>query len=316
MNGKTTKKSAAKTSKQRKKGTSGKKQNNLASMKKEKERWYQKTGWIIFCLVVFFPVGIVLTWRNKKWNGIVKTLLTGLFGFWFLSACIGAATSAKPLEEIVLSSDSNQIYDINNTVDIAVKTKPEDYHIPKSAFEITGGKLAFKNDKIIFTSSEDGEFDICVKYSDVTSNTVTLKFEDKEAIEQARIAAEQAEQERIAAEQERIAAEQEEQERIAAEQAEQARIAAEQAEQERIAAEQAEQARIAQEQAQIAAEQARIAQEQNQQAAPVEGMVWLSATGSKYHNKPNCGNMNPNNARQVPLSEAQRNYDPCKNCYR
>ena len=192
MNGKTTKKSAAKTSKQRKKGTSGKKQNNLASMKKEKERWYQKTGWIIFCLVVFFPVGIVLTWRNKKWNGIVKTLLTGLFGFWFLSACIGAATSAKPLEEIVLSSDSNQIYDINNTVDIAVKTKPEDYHIPKSAFEITGGKLDFKNDKIIFTSSEDGEFDICVKYSDVTSNTVTLKFEDKEAIEQARIAAEQA----------------------------------------------------------------------------------------------------------------------------
>ena len=87
--------------------------------------------------------------------------------------------------------------------------------------------MDFKNDKIIFTSSEDGEFDICVKYSDVTSNTVTLKFEDKEAIEQARIAAEQAEQERIAAEQE-------EQERIAAEQAEQARIAAEQAEQEAL----------------------------------------------------------------------------------
>ena len=52
--------------------------------------------------------------------------------------------------------------------------------------------MDFKNDKIIFTSSEDGEFDICVKYLDVTSNTVTLKFEDKEAIEQARIAAEQA----------------------------------------------------------------------------------------------------------------------------
>ena len=121
------------------------------------------------------------------------------------------------------------------------------------------------------------------------SNTLTLKFEDKEAIAQAQIAAEQAEQERIAAEQA-------EQERIAAEQA---RIAAEQAEQERIAA-----------------EQARIAQEQNQQTAPVEAMVWLSATGSKYHNKPNCGNMNPNNARQVTLSEAQMNYGPCKNCYR
>ena len=274
---------------------------------------------------MFFPVGIVLTWRNKKWNKIVKTLFSGLFGFWFLILCVAAATPTpeKQLEEIILSLDSDQVYDINNPVDIVVETNPEDYHIPKSAFEITGGELDFKDDKITFTSSVDGEFDISVEYSDVMSNTLTLKFEDKEAIAQAQIAAEQAEQERIAAEQaeqERIAAEQAEQARIAAEQAEQeriaaeqARIAAEQAEQERVAA---EQARIAQEQAQIAAEQARIAQEQNQQTAPIEAMVWLSATGSKYHNKPNCGNMNPNNARQVTLSEAQMNYGPCKNCYR
>ena len=295
MNGKTTKKSAAKTSEQQTKGTSGKKQNNLTSKKKEKVHWYQKTGWILFWLFMFFPVGIVLTWRNKKWNKIVKTLLSGLFGFWFLILCVAAATPTpeKQLEEIILSLDSDQVYDINNPVDIVVETNPEDYHIPKSAFEITGGELDFKDDKITFTSSVDGEFDISVEYSDVMSNTLTLKFEDKEAIAQAQIAAEQAEQERIAAEQ--------------------ARIAAEQAEQERVAA---EQARIAQEQAQIAAEQARIAQEQNQQTAPIEAMVWLSATGSKYHNKPNCGNMNPNNARQVTLSEAQMNYGPCKNCYR
>lgn len=323
MNGKTTKKSAAKTSEQQTKGTSGKKQNNLTSKKKEKVHWYQKTGWILFLLFMFFPVGIVLTWRNKKWNKIVKTLFSGLLGFWFLILCVAAATPTpeKQLEEIILSLDSDQVYDINNPVDIVVETNPEDYHIPKSAFEITGGELDFKDDKITFTSSVDGEFDISVEYSDVMSNTLTLKFEDKEAIaqaqiaaeqaEQERIAAEQAEQERIAAEQARIAAEQAEQERIAAEQA---RIAAEQAEQERVAA---EQARIAQEQAQIAAEQARIAQEQNQQTAPIEAMVWLSATGSKYHNKPNCGNMNPNNARQVTLSEAQRYTDgPCKNCYR
>lgn len=318
MNGKTTKKRAAKTSEQQTKGTSGKKQNNLTSKKKEKVHWYQKTGWILFLLFMFFPVGIVLTWRNKKWNKIVKTLFSGLFGFWFLILCVAAATPTpeKPLEEIILSLDSDQVYDSNNPVDIVVETNPEDYHIPKSAFEITGGELDFKDDKITFTSSVDGEFDISVKYSDVMSNTLTLKFEDKEAIAQAQIAAEQAEQERIAAEQaeqERIAAEQAEQARIAAEQAEQERIAAEQAEQERVAA---EQARIAQEQAQIAAEQARIAQEQNQQTAPIEAMVWLSATGSKYHNKPNCGNMNPNNARQVTLSEAQMNYGPCKNCYR
>ena len=44
--------------------------------------------------------------------------------------------------------------------------------------------------------------------------------------------------------------------------------------------------------------------------------VWLSATGSKYHSKPDCGKMNPNTAYQIPLEEAQaRNIQPCKNCH-
>lgn len=45
-------------------------------------------------------------------------------------------------------------------------------------------------------------------------------------------------------------------------------------------------------------------------------MVWIPATGSKYHNKSNCGNMNPNTATQVTKSEAESmGYDPCKKCY-
>ena len=46
------------------------------------------------------------------------------------------------------------------------------------------------------------------------------------------------------------------------------------------------------------------------------GMVWLSATGSKYHSIPDCGNMNPNNARQVPRSSAEsQGYDACSKCW-
>lgn len=45
-------------------------------------------------------------------------------------------------------------------------------------------------------------------------------------------------------------------------------------------------------------------------------MVWLTRTGEKYHNKPDCGNSNPNNSYQVTLSEAQsRGYTACKKCY-
>ena len=46
------------------------------------------------------------------------------------------------------------------------------------------------------------------------------------------------------------------------------------------------------------------------------GTVWVSATGTKYHNKNNCGTMNPSNARQMSLSEAKsKGYQACKNCY-
>ena len=44
-------------------------------------------------------------------------------------------------------------------------------------------------------------------------------------------------------------------------------------------------------------------------------MVWITATGKKYHRINNCGNTNPANARQITLEEAQNNYEPCKKCY-
>ncbi len=48
----------------------------------------------------------------------------------------------------------------------------------------------------------------------------------------------------------------------------------------------------------------------------VDTMVWLSATGSKYHRIPDCGNMNPDTARQISRSEAEsQGYEPCKKCF-
>lgn len=57
---------------------------------------------------------------------------------------------------------------------------------------------------------------------------------------------------------------------------------------------------------------------QKESRQPEQGeMVWLSATGSKYHNKPNCGNMNPDNAWQVTREDAvSQGYEACKKCFR
>lgn len=47
------------------------------------------------------------------------------------------------------------------------------------------------------------------------------------------------------------------------------------------------------------------------------GTVWLSATGSKYHSRNNCGTMNPAKAREVSLDEAQSlGMTACKKCFK
>ena len=45
-------------------------------------------------------------------------------------------------------------------------------------------------------------------------------------------------------------------------------------------------------------------------------MVWISATGSKYHRINNCGRMNPDNAKQVTKEQAvSMGMEACKKCY-
>lgn len=45
-------------------------------------------------------------------------------------------------------------------------------------------------------------------------------------------------------------------------------------------------------------------------------LVWLSATGDKYHTINNCGNMNPDKARQVTKAKAEADgKEPCSKCH-
>ena len=46
-----------------------------------------------------------------------------------------------------------------------------------------------------------------------------------------------------------------------------------------------------------------------------ERTVWLSATGTKYHSKNNCGSMNPDKARSMSESDAKNaGYSACSKC--
>lgn len=49
---------------------------------------------------------------------------------------------------------------------------------------------------------------------------------------------------------------------------------------------------------------------------PQEEIVWISATGSKYHSRPDCGQMDPSTSWQLSVSEAEaQGYEPCKRCH-
>ena len=52
------------------------------------------------------------------------------------------------------------------------------------------------------------------------------------------------------------------------------------------------------------------------QISQATGLVWLSATGSKYHSIRNCSGMNPDKAYQVTLQEAlAKGKTQCKDCW-
>ena len=177
------------------------------------------------------------------------------------------------------------------------------------------------------------------KYTSLTPEQTTiinkqideLKQKEKDELEAAKKAEEEKKkQEEIAKKEEE---ERKRQEEIAKKEAEE-QAKREQEEAERIAQEQAkreqeEAERIAQEQANssvystsasvnetVQSEDPGTQETYTVQETPATRMVWISATGSKYHSKNDCGSMNPSNATQISLDDANaRGMSPCSRCH-
>ncbi len=290
-----------------------------------KKRWYEKSGWIIFLLIAFFPLGLFLMWKYSRWNKMVKSIVS----LFIMFCIISNSFSHQDLDNISLSADTGYNYNIYSEVLIEVKTAPYDCAIPENAFSVSGGEVKISGDSVLFVAQKPGVYEVFAEYEGVKSNTLVINYEDKEAIEQAEAEMKAKEEQRIKAETEaKVKAEAEakarlEEEALARAREEQ-RIKAEaeaKAEQEKKAAEaKAEQERKAAE-ARTASEnnynnEVEIENISQTDTFRREQLVWLSETGEKYHNIPDRGRMNPNKARQVTQSEAERaGYGACSKCY-
>lgn len=291
--------------------------NKSGKERKRNKKWYEKSGWVVFWLIVFFPLGLFLMWKYSNWNKIIKIIVS-----LFIVFSIVSESSNQNLENISLSADTGYNYNIYSEVPIEIKTDPSNCSIPKNAFTVSGGELKISEKSAIFMAQQPGAYEVFAEYEGVKSNTLVINYEDKEAIAQAEAKAKAEEEARIKAEAEakikaekeaKAKAEEESKARAKAEEESKARAKAEEA---RAKAEQEnkeEKAKNISENIYNGAEEEYVSKTDTSRK---EQMVWLSETGEKYHNKPNCGRMNPNRARQVTLSEAQNaGYDACSKCF-
>lgn len=200
----------------------------------------------------------------------------------------------------------------NGTVTITGKTKPnaELTLTPSGQVALTTtandqGEFSFTLNDIqndgtaVLTSNWEGQ-DKSKELTYTANETYIAKIEqEKKVAEAKRIEAEKKEQARVAEEQKKEAA------RVAEEarKAEEKRVADAKAEQERQA-QAAEEARKKQE---AEAARKKLAQVEEEQPSNEQGqMVYITATGKRYHFDPNCRGLNNSNGEtQVTLAEAQ-----------
>ncbi|MEE0963680.1 MAG: DUF4236 domain-containing protein [Ruminococcus bromii] len=65
------------------------------------QKWYQKTGYIILLLVLFFPVGIFLMWKYTNWNKKVKIAISVILALFFVISLFSSPNSDEPVNTVV-----------------------------------------------------------------------------------------------------------------------------------------------------------------------------------------------------------------------
>ena len=156
-------------------------------------KWYQKTGWIILLLIVFFPAGCYLMWKYRpQWHKWVKWPVSVVLGVWFLAIVVSALLPAQAPGAIVLSGAPDEPLALNESVSLSLEVSPADASLDDltciyddSLVEVQKGTQS--NEIIVTAKDTPGTAAVCVKSADssAVSNIVVLEIQDPEAAEAA-----------------------------------------------------------------------------------------------------------------------------------
>lgn len=156
-------------------------------------KWYQKTGWIIVLLLVFFPVGCYLMWKYKpQWHKWVKWPVSVVLGIWFLAIAASSLLPSQSPDTIVLAGAPDEPLPVNESVSLSLEISPADASLDgltciydDSLVDVQKG--AQDNEMIVTAKDTPGAAAVCVKSADnsAVSNIIILEIEDPGAAEAA-----------------------------------------------------------------------------------------------------------------------------------
>ncbi len=270
-------------------------------------------GTLLFLVGIGVLIFGLVSFRRKNWPRkktqiiIISSILAIIIGVGIIPTTDEEASTEEPTKQQektekvdntpVLKAETTFTTDDEGTLVVEGKTNP--------GAEVTLDFVAIPD--AVTTADENGAFSLSVNELDKAQDAVLSIVIDGQTKEQTlKLALTPAYETKIAekAEAERVAAEKAEAERVAAEEkrAADAKIAAEKkAEEARVAAEKkaAEEKRVAAERSKAAAAQPDTSNEQGQ-------MVYITATGKRYHYDQNCRGLNNSNG-ETAVTVAQAN---------
>lgn len=270
-------------------------------------------GTLLFIVGIGVLIFGLVSFRRKNWPRkktqiiIISSILAIIIGVGIIPTTDEEASTEEPTKQQektekvdntpVLKAETTFTTDDEGTLVVEGKTNP--------GAEVTLDFVAIPD--AVTTADENGAFSLSVNELDKAQDAVLSIVIDGQTKEQTlKLALTPAYETKIAekAEAERVAAEKAEAERVAAEEkrAADAKIAAEKkAEEARVAAEKkaAEEKRVAAERSKAAAAQPDTSNEQGQ-------MVYITATGKRYHYDQNCRGLNNSNGETaVTVAQAK-----------
>ncbi|EAC2213931.1 hypothetical protein AF159_13505 [Listeria monocytogenes] len=270
-------------------------------------------GTLLFLVGIGVLIFGLVSFRRKNWPRkktqiiIISSILAIIIGVGIIPTTDEEASTEEPTKQQektekvdntpVLKAETTFTTDDEGTLVVEGKTNP--------GAEVTLDFVAIPD--AVTTADENGAFSLSVNELDKAQDAVLSIVIDGQTKEQTlKLALTPAYETKIAekAEEERVAAEKAEAERVAAEEkrAADAKIAAEKkAEEARVAAEKkaAEEKRVAAERSKAAAAQPDTSNEQGQ-------MVYITATGKRYHYDQNCRGLNNSNGETaVTVAQAK-----------